>query len=129
VLALNFVGYYDGAEAEASFAVMRTLRAVFPNVRAFRDGDPQRDSERVGNIVFFASDAPLDFTIPPDARFQNERCEKLQRSFQSWAVLTHVPSGPLITDAHNPLARLQLPIAEKHFVAMNELLPVEVWLH
>jgi hypothetical protein len=38
------------------------------------------------------------------------------------------PAGPLITDAHNPLARLQLPIAEEHFSAMNKLLPTDVWV-
>jgi hypothetical protein len=43
-------------------------------------------------------------------------------------VLEQVPDGPLITDEHNPLARLQLPIAEKHFEAMNKLLPVDLWL-
>ena len=40
-----------------------------------------------------------------------------------------LPDGPLITDDHNPLARLQLPIAEEHFRAMNELLPSAVWLN
>jgi hypothetical protein len=49
------------------------------------------------------------------------------RSFQRWEVLERVPDGPVITDAHNALARLQLPVAEKHFDAMNELLPAEVW--
>lgn len=50
-------------------------------------------------------------------------------SFGAWQILQTVPEGPSITDARNPLARLQLPIAERHFKAMNELLPVEVWLN
>jgi len=33
-----------------------------------------------------------------------------------------------ITDEWNPLTRLQLPSAEEHFAAMNELLPPEVWV-
>ena len=128
VLALNFVGYYAGPDAEASFAVMRTLRAVFRRVHAYRDSPPD-PTEPVGNIVFFASDGPLSFAIPSDAQFDNARVEQTQRAFTGWEIMQHVPDGPLITDARNPLGRLQLPIAERHFVAMNELLPVEVWLN
>jgi spermidine synthase len=127
VLALNFVGYYDGPPAEASFAVTRTLRAAFRYVSAYRDSTPDA-TEPVGNILFFASDSPIDFIIPPATRFANATEERIQRSFTSWRVMEHVPDGPLVTDARNPLGRLQLPIAEKHFAAMNELLPSEVWL-
>lgn len=52
----------------------------------------------------------------------------LLASFQRWEVLQRVPAGPIITDARNPMARLQLPVAENHFDAMAELLPSEVWL-
>jgi spermidine synthase len=40
VLALNFVGYEDGPHAEATLLVARTVRAVFPKVRTFRDSAP-----------------------------------------------------------------------------------------
>jgi hypothetical protein len=66
--------------------------------------------------------------IPAQAAFENSDCERILRSFQRWRVLEQIPPGPVITDAHNPLARLQLPIAEDHFEAMNKLLPAEVWL-
>jgi predicted membrane-bound spermidine synthase len=127
VLALNFVGFYGGAEAEASYAVARTLRAVFPYVRAFRDSAPS-PADVAGNIVFFASSEVLDFVIPPRSQFGSESGERLQRSFTNWPVLLQVPPGPVITDAYNPLARLQLPVLEKHFAAMNRLLPLEVWI-
>jgi hypothetical protein len=42
---------------------------------------------------------------------------------------TTVPDGDLVADARNPLARLQLPLAEDRFRAMNELLAPEIWLH
>lgn len=128
VLVLNFVGFYDGSGAEATFAVARTIRAVFPHVRAFRDRAPD-SAKPVGNIVFFASRSPLSFRIPEGTRFENFVSEQLQRSFIAWETLENVPKGDLITDAKNPLARLQLPVAEHHFAAMNELLPVEVWLN
>jgi hypothetical protein len=129
VLVLNFIGYHDGARAEASFAVARTLRAVFPKLRVFRDAPLSEDQNDPGNLLFFASEAGLDFTIPADARFENNICEEVQRSFQAWEVLKQVPNGALITDAQNPLSKLQIPIAEKHFEAMNRLLPSDVWLN
>jgi spermidine synthase len=128
VLALNFVGYSEGPHAEAAWAVARTVRAVFPNVRVFRDHPPAERSGTAGNLMFFASASSLDFQIPTDARFENEVCERTLRSFTSWEVLQQVPVGPTITDQRNPLARLQLPIAEEHFSAMKKLLPLEVWI-
>jgi hypothetical protein len=109
-------------------AVTRTLRAVFGHVSAYRDSEPD-PAEPVGNILFFASDSAVDFRIPPDAQFESSAAERIQRSFTAWEVMQHVPDGPLITDARNPLGRLQLPIAERHFAAMNKLLPPEVWLN
>jgi hypothetical protein len=125
VLALNFVGYHAGPHVEASLAVARTVRAVFPHVVTYRDAPPD-PADPVGNLIFFASDRALDFVIPANADFE-VGAEAVQRSFTSWRVLQEVPAGELITDARNPLGRMQIPIAEKHFTAMNELLPVELW--
>lgn len=129
VLALNFIGYHAGTRAEASFAVARTIRAVFRHVRTFRDAPLTEDPEDPGNLLFFASDDPLQFVIPADTRFESETCAQIQRAFQTWEVLKSVPNGPVITDANNPLARLQMGATEKHFWAMNELIPLDVWLH
>ena len=129
VLVLNFPGYAAGPNAEASFAVARTLRAVFPTVRVFSDTLTGSPPDTVGNLIFFASDGALQFCIPPAYRFENPIEEQACRSLESREVLKQVPGGAAITDAKNPLARLQIPIAEKHFAAMNELLPVEVWLN
>src|SRR5262249_18624241 len=45
VLVLNLVGYDSGVNVEGAGAVTRTIRAVFPNVRVFRDSPP---NERPG---------------------------------------------------------------------------------
>jgi SAM-dependent methyltransferase len=129
VLAVNFAGYQGGPKAAASEAVARTLRAVFPVVRIFRDSDPKERPDEVGNMIFFAADHALDFSIPAGARFESETCAATLRSLEKWEVLQQVPAGPIITDDRNPLSRLQLPIAEEHYWAMNQLLPREVWLH
>lgn len=129
VMVLNFIGYHSGAQAEASFAVARTIRAVFAHVRTFRDAPLSADPENPGNLLFFASDDALLFSIPVGTEFESESCEQIARAFQTWEVLTSVPGGPLITDAKNPLSRLQMGVTERHYWAMNELLPQEVWLH
>ncbi|HKO51976.1 MAG TPA: fused MFS/spermidine synthase [Polyangiaceae bacterium] len=129
VLALNFIGYHEGEQAEASFAVARTVKAVFANVRVFRDAALTAEPANPGNLLFFASNDDLKFDIPADAEFEGGVCEQILRSFQSWEVLRNVPRGTLITDAKNPLSRLQIRTTDRHFVAMNELMPAEVWLH
>jgi len=129
ILVLNFAGYRTGPQAEASFAVARTLRAVFSTVRAFWDEPIASGGESVGNIAFFAADGPVAFEIPPNAHFENPACARIVRAFQDWEVLRDLPAGPIITDAHNTLTRLQLPIAEAHFAAMAELLPRALWLN
>lgn len=129
VMALNFIGYHAGARAEASYAVARTVRAVFAHVRVFRDAPLTVHPEGPGNLVFFASNDALQFVIPADARFEGQTCEQVQRAFQSWEILTSVPDGPPITDAKNPLSHLQMAATEEHFWAMNQLIPREVWLH
>jgi SAM-dependent methyltransferase len=129
VLVLNFAGYADGPYSDVSRMVARTVHAQFPNVRVFRDSPADAEQGQPGNLVFFASDGPLDFTIPATARFENEGCERIQRSFERWEVFQNVGSGSVITDGHNSLGRLQLPVAEAHFEAMNQLLPIAVWLN
>jgi spermidine synthase len=129
ILVLNFAGYHAGTHAEASFAVARTLRAVFGTVRAFWDEPIASSRDEVGNIAFFAADGAIAFDIPENAHFENAACARIVRSFQDWEVLRNQPAGPIITDAHNTLTRLQLPIAEAHFAAMTELLPRALWLN
>jgi len=128
VLALNMVGFQGGPHAEATWAVARTLRSEFPQVRAFRDNPKEHRPDRTTNIIFFASDGPIDVTIPEGFRFNDSICEKVLPALSSWEILQDVPAGDLITDEHNPLGRLQLVVAEEHFEAMNEMLPLEVWI-
>lgn len=127
VLALNMVGFQHGHRALATWAVHRTLRAEFPIVRAFRDSPIERRPEETTNITFFASDLPLNFAIPADAAFNDPYCAKILPALAGWEIVQEVPSGDVITDARNPLGRLQLAVAEAHYAAMAELLPPEVW--
>jgi MFS family permease len=128
VLAVNVPGHHRGERAEVSRLVQRTLRAVFSNVRAFRDMSPDESPDSMANVVFFASDGPLSFSIPANVIFKNPASERTARSVANWEVLREPSSGPLITDERNPLSRLQVADALDHFRAMNELLPRAVWV-
>jgi spermidine synthase len=129
VLVLNFVGYMSGRRAQATHAVARTLRDVFPVVRAFHDGPPEAEPDAPGNVVFFASDVPVAFDVPAVETFESPACERVARSFQGWEILQSVPDGPIIRDDQNPLATLELHVAAEHFDAMHKLLPLDVWLN
>ena len=128
VLALNMVGFQRGPHASATWAVARTLRAEFPIVRAFRDSPLDHRPDETANIIFLASTGTLDFEIPRGAHFNDGICAKTLPFLRDWEVLQHVPPGDVITDAHNPLARLQLAVAEEHYGVMRKLLPSEVWI-
>ena len=127
VLALDMVGFQRGAHAAATWAVARTLRAEFPIVRAFRDSPLERRPDQTTNIIFLASDQPLDLEIPRNARFNDSVCENILPKLRDWEILSAVPEGDVITDVRNPLGRLQLAIAEEHYHAMSQLLPAAVW--
>ena len=53
---------------------------------------------------------------------------RVYRYFQRWEVLKDVPEGPPVTDARNPLERLQLPVSEEFRNSMRRLFPLSVWL-
>ncbi len=127
VLALNMVGFQQGPRAGATWAVARTLRAVFPSVRAVRDSPVERNPDMTTNIIFFASDRTVDLTVDAGSRFNDPPCAKILPALRSWEVLQDIPSGDIITDAHNPLGRLQLAVAEAHSQAMGKMLPPAVW--
>jgi hypothetical protein len=46
----------------------------------------------------------------------------------NWEIGQQLVGGEVVTDQHNPLARLQLANADDHYNAMNALLPFAVWV-
>lgn len=129
LVVLNFVGSDQGAHAAAAQAVNNTLRHVFPHVRVFRDG-PQRPDVPLNNLLFFASNAPIEFAAIDGTMFSSARHANVLRSFQEWETLHQpAPQAPLITDARNPLSQLAVPLAERFHALMNEQYPAAFWVN
>lgn len=129
VLALNFVGFDAGPNSEPTWAVYRTIREVFPHVRLFRSSlSRAKPGAELDNMIFFASNSKMTFDVPRDARFENEFGRRVAMNLTNLEMTSEPPPGPTITDAVNSLARLQIPIADHHFEAMEKLLPRTIWL-
>ena len=126
LLTLNFVGGASGPEGMATQLVGQTLRAEFPHARAFMDDS----DERITNVIFFASDSDLQIENVQHVRSSHRgREEARSKLLEHELRLADAPTNRIITDEFNPLNRLELPIAEVHAAAMNELLPIAVWLN
>lgn len=126
LLTLNFVGGDSGPEGMATQLVGLTLRAEFRHVRAFKDDS----DERITNVIFFASDSDLQIQNVQRVRSSHRgREEARSKLLEHELQLRDDPTSRIITDAFNPLNRLELPVAEAHAAVMNELLPIAVWLN
>ena len=127
IAVVNFLGFSAGPHAESSHALANTMRAVFPHVRVFRDS-PAEATPTLANMMFFGSDAAIDPRLPEQVTFESTTCEHALTRFAEWEVLQSSPPAPVVTDARNPLMRMQMPSAEEHFRAMQKLLPARAWL-
>jgi spermidine synthase len=107
ILALNFVGFAQGREAQAAEAVYRTLGEVFAHRRVL----VSLPGEDFNDFVFLASAAPLEIDAgqgPVAPGGQTPLAEWLEaRELQG--LQEH---GFAITDDFNPLERLQARKAE-----------------
>lgn len=102
VLAVNLVTALEGPDGDAWRASYKTLRAEFPNVRAFVAAAP---TDGLANVLLFASDGPLDApasAVPADGRA--DAAAMLKRELKpTERELDGVPS---MTDDHAPLDSL-----------------------
>ena len=103
LLALNFVGFTKGPEADAAAAVYRTLGEVYPHRLAL----VSLPGEAFNDFVFLASRQPISLAAE-DAAWLAER---------EYPMPTE---GELITDDFNPLERLQVAKAERYRALLLE---------
>ncbi|KAJ3053196.1 hypothetical protein HK097_004823 [Rhizophlyctis rosea] len=142
VLALNFVGQLNGTGTEA---VVNTIKTVFPHLQAYHEKPPAGyPPERISNVVFFASSAPIKFRPPTQQDFKEAPTgvmySRMLENFSSYRlkdeevagmIPTELPEGvnrTVIRDGSNPLAGMQVGNAVIHWEIMRELFPQEMWV-
>jgi len=127
LLVLNLVGATRGEVSVATRAVDTTIREAFRYVRLFRDG-PSKTEGRLRNLVFFASQYPIDFDWSLVDSDSSPARKRVFSQMFSWEVSSPLRGGRLITDESNPIASLGTAVSEKHHAAMREMFPTEFWL-
>ncbi len=103
LLALNFVGFTAGPEADAAAAVYRTLGEVYPHRLAL----VSLPGETFNDFVFLASQRPISLAA--------EAAAWLAAHEYSMPA-----AGELITDDFNPLEQLQVAKAERYRALLLE---------
>jgi spermidine synthase len=104
VFVVNVIGYALGERALMKRAVARTLGEVFRNVRVFPANQGAEVIRDPVNLIFFASNGPLEFARDP-LRGRPE-VNGFYRSMRGHWLETEAEAGELITDARNPVDRL-----------------------
>ena len=70
VLVMNFVGYMHGPPAAVPKSIYRTLQSVFKYVKCFREMEELDELDAL-NLVFYASDKPIGFSLPTTEMYQD----------------------------------------------------------
>jgi spermidine synthase len=106
VFAINSAGFVEGPQARIQRAIAKTLEEAFPHMEAFAiEGE-----KRVGNVVFFASGAPLELRSGRSRLPLGDEVGVIA-VLRDTAVKEKLKGGIIITDNYNPLALWGGPIS------------------
>ena len=108
ILALNFVGFSDLSQDQATASVSKTLDEVFLHQRVFS----LKPENKYDDFLFFASDLPMAIdseNAPPDSVMQ----VPLERMLRSERQIPG-DAGFVVTDDFNPLESMQVRKAEAY---------------
>ncbi len=105
VLGINSAGFVHGKASRVSKAILRTLKEVFSYVEAFHIEGKQR----VGSVIFFASNSPLYLAIGSSRLPLNDQIQLIRTLDESHAN-EDLQGGILLTDNYNPLSYWGVPI-------------------
>ncbi|TFK43670.1 spermidine synthase [Crucibulum laeve] len=136
VLAVNFAGII---RSESSRMIIHTLERSFGNCRAFHDmfgelSDEIYDTDFI-NMVLFCTRSPEPIAFR-NARYSDYLGSPLRRHVLTTlpkrevnldAIRTSDESKYVLTDAHNPLGKLQEEQGNHHWSVMREVLPDVHW--
>ncbi|KAJ9057799.1 hypothetical protein DSO57_1019292 [Entomophthora muscae] len=132
VLALNYVGGVLHPYNSSFNAIAATIQSVFSHVRVFTEEfDSQEDLGKLINLVFFAADYPIEFSIPTKFHDPESIRALSLKDFTRYEVRLedYLPEAmpPPITQANNYLHTLQHSSAYTHWYKMKELFPLNFW--
>ncbi len=99
VVAVNLL---DGHPFEYSRRQAATLRSVFDHVAVVLDAEPNDDEGPLGNVVVFASDAPLDVVTNPDLLGPPRPHMLHDDSLTSWIADARIMTDADGTDSPDP---------------------------
>jgi spermidine synthase len=117
VLALNMIGFLEGADAMAVKTVAHTLDAVFPYRRAF----VSNPGENFNDIVFLVSDSPVELPVNANNKY-------LQKELAKKEIYIETKNAFVVTDNYNPLESLQVAKAEYYRELLMKRLGKEILL-
>jgi len=126
VIGINSAGSLKAGSARASKAILKTLQSVFAYTEAFH----VEGGDRVGNIIFFASDKPLSLMphagnnltdAEQSALIQVLDSNRAKQDLSGGALpvgqaaigrlnLRHCATGAVLTDDYNPLPYWGIPV-------------------
>lgn len=123
-LAVNLVTTVDGRDDRAWHAVHRTLAEAFPVVRTFVGSTP---TEGLANVLFFASDAPLEAPAAT-ARSAARTDVALMLARELRPATRELAAAPVLTDDYAPLDYLLSSGALRWRRLIQHALPMELLL-
>jgi hypothetical protein len=138
VLALNLVSGLVPPYDTSYIKVTNTLRKIFKYVRCFKEPHDQDEAEvKVQNLVFFASNSPINFLEVTHEVYQiNEGLAYILDKFENYEIkLDEVAEdGKLVLREDDPkvldgaTAKNQRELMHYHWEGMNKLLDWKTWL-
>lgn len=117
VLALNMIGFLEGADKIAVEAVALTLDAVFAHRRVF----VSEPGEEFNDIVFLVSNSPA--ALKP-----HKNNKHIERELAKKEISINTENAFVVTDDYNPLENLQVAKAEHYRELLMKRLGKEILL-
>ncbi|KAJ3162835.1 hypothetical protein HDU86_003810 [Geranomyces michiganensis] len=140
ILALNFVGTLD---SPGTRTLLKTIKTVFTHYECYTEDLPSAlEDAPVYNMVFYASPQPIKFQIPSprDLPQPSDMYKHFLEKFTKHRVTTllneldaSAAENPgaepitIVTDAANPLAKMQYESALAHWSVMRKVFSDEFW--
>jgi len=115
ILSINLIGYAKGPKASLMRSALKTLGEVFPYTRVISANTKLDMHKSYVNLIFYASDAPLDFQRDPFgarselATYYSKVALQFTDFGDSFFKTSKLMRADIITDDFNPVEFLSAP--------------------